>query len=257
MSRILLVSLCLTLLLSFTYADSKATELVKNADMKLRGKISSFHAVEFVVHRPGKVVERTMLAYLKGKKFSFAHFTKPVRDKNTTLLKRDHDLWMYTPKVRKIVRIPFGMMHQGVLGSDFTYDDIVKEATLTDDYDHKIVGVSKKFSKRFKRKVYIIDMFPKPGRPVAYKKLRAWISPKGSQFYRLQYYNDNLKVTRILKYSNFQKIDDRVIPTKWTMYNLLKKGYKTTYEIKKGRYNKITEDGMFVQRSLKNPPSEE
>ena len=254
MSRTLLILLCLVFLTSFTYADEKATKLVSGADLKLRGKISSFHDAQFIVFRPGKKIERRMLAYLKGKKYSFTHFIEPVRDKGTTLLKRNYDLWMYTPKVRKVVRIPFGMMHQGVLGSDFTYDDIVKEATLTDDYNHKIVGISKGMSKKYKRKVYVIDMFPKPGRPVAYKKLRAWISPKGFCFYRLQYYNDKLKVTRILKYSKFAKVDDRVIPTVWTMYNLLKKGYKTVYILKKGVYNKMKSDAMFVRRSLKNPP---
>jgi len=146
-----------------------ADELVRKADHLLRGEISSKHYVDFDVYRPGQIIRRKMIIYLRKRKFGLSQFVAPLRDRNTTILKRGYDLWMYTPRIRKTIRIPFAMMHEGILGSDFTYDDIIKEATLADDYSHKIIGVSRKMSKIY-GKVYVVDLYPLPGRPITYKK---------------------------------------------------------------------------------------
>lgn len=231
-----------------------ATELVKKADLLLRGENSSEHYVDFVVNRPGQKIARKVIVYLKSKKYSLTHFIKPIKDRDTTILKRDYDMWMYTPSVRKKIRIPFGMMHQGVLGSDFTYDDLLKESTLTDDYTHKIVSESKGMKKKH-GKVYIVDLAPIAGRPVTYKKLRLWIREKGSILLRTQYYNEKLEVVRVLSYSDLKVIDGREIPTTWKMSNLEHEGYSTDYTIIDGKYNKIEDDNIFAPKTLENPPS--
>jgi outer membrane lipoprotein-sorting protein len=231
-----------------------AKELVVKADLLLRGEKSSNEYFDFIVKRPGNVISRKAVSYLMGKPFSFVHFLTPISDRDTTILKRDYDLWVYTPKVRKNVRIPVGMMHESIMGSDFTYDDLVKASTLADDYDPKIVGISKELSKEHKSKVYVLDLTPLEGRPIAYKKLRLWIREKGNVILRQQYYDENLNVTRVQQYSDIKEIGGREIPAVREMFDMTKEGHSTEINIMQGAYNTLSDEDLFAQRSLTNPP---
>lgn len=231
--------------------DAKA--LVTKADLLIRGESSSIQYSTFTVIRPGSTVEREFISYLKGKPFSFTHFLKPMADRNITFLKRDYDLWTYSPKVRKEIRIPVTMMHEGIMGSDYTYDDMVKASTLADDYDPKIVGVSKEMEKAHGR-VYVLDLTPLPGKPIAYKKLRLWIREEGTIILRQQYYDDNGQVTRVQEYSEIKEIGKRVIPTRYEMFDATKQGHSTVMVVKNAEFNTLESEDIFAQRSLDNPP---
>ena len=249
----------ITLVLIFCVAtialadNPNPSELVKKADLLLRGEKSSIHLADFVVYRPGKEIKRKILVYLWGKKYSFTNFLAPISDRGTTLLKRDYDLWMYTPRLHKKMRIPFSMMHQGVQGSDFTYDDLVKEATLSDDYSHKLVGLSPSMSKG-DNKVYVVDLHPLQGKPVAYKKLRLWIQENEPMILRQQFYNDDLQVVRILEFSEIRDMGGRRIPTVWKMKDVEKQDHYSVMQILKASYNEIQDESTFAPRSLQNPP---
>ena len=248
----------LSLVLVFTAVQAQKVdvkEMVKKADLLLRGENSSNQFVDFVVHRPGNVVTRKMINYQYTAEYSLTHTLTPLRDRDGILLKRKYDLWMFDPKLRKSIRIPFSIMHQGLYGSDFTYDDIAKVTNWSDDYKPKLRGVSKKMTEEHKSKVYIVDLTPLPGRPIAYKRLRLWIRAEGNITIRAQFYNNDMKVDRIMNLTDIKKVDDREMPTKWTMVNLLKKGYYSIWHIKNARYNDIKDDKMFNKRSLENPPT--
>ncbi len=228
-------------------------EMVKKADLLLRGEQSAIEHMYFIVRRPGSTIERKTILYLKGKPFSFFQCLEPVRDLNITLLKRDGDVWMYTPSVRKSIRIPLANMHEGVLGSDFTYDDIINMSTLSDDYEPVLVGDSKAMEKEH-GKVYVLDLTPLPGRPIAYKKLRLWIREKDNILLRQQYYDEKLQVTRALVYSDIKEMGGRNIPTKRTMVDLSKEGYSTELIFINAAFNTLTDDEIFSPRSLTEPP---
>ena len=241
-------------LVSIGVADSQATKLVQTACKNLQGRVYSCHKVKLTIVRPWQKTVREMIVHYGGKKYTLIQIVKPIRDRNTVILKRFNDLWIYSPKVRKIIRVPFENMKESIFFSDFDYNDVVKSATIGDDYIHKIIGVSKIFS--CYGKVYIIDMFPKPGIKGTYKKLRVWIREKDALFLYIQYYNDNFKINRVLEYSQFKKINNRSIATQWKMHNLSKKHYYTIYQIEKSFYTNMLSDHIFQLRCLKNPPNE-
>jgi hypothetical protein len=267
MHKPILTILFLTLLILPLGAEDKdikkvkfpnATDLVKAADELLRGAISSVQEADFIVIRPDRKILRTFLVYLKGTNLSLAQFLAPLRDKNITNLKRKYDLWLHTPKIRKTIRIPATMMHEGFMGSDFTYDDIVKATTLTHGYFHKIIGVSKKYEKKFGT-VYVVDLKPRPEMPIAYPKLRLWIKAEGTILLRQAYYAQNPKtkklfVQRIVVFDDIKELGGRTFGTRQTMVVMEKKGYRTIFHTKKAEYDKGIEDSVFNMRSLTSPP---
>jgi hypothetical protein len=236
-----------------TMAEPDASQLVKQADLLLRGQHSSIQYVEFTVYRPDRVIKRKMVNYLMGKKYSLSHVVEPVRDCNTVILKRADDVWMHVPTVSKTIRIPSSMMHDGVLGGDFNYDDITKQTTFTDDYTPKIIGLSKAMQEEH-GKVYVLDLTPLPDRPTAYKKVRLWIREQGAVILRIHYYNDQMKLNRAMALSDIREVGSQTIPTKWTMTDLTKKGHYTTLRIIDAKFDTIEDVGIFDKQSLESPP---
>ena len=49
-------------------------------------------------------------------------------------------MWNWLPSINKMIKIPPSMMAQSWMGSDFTNDDLLKEASIVVDYDHTIIG---------------------------------------------------------------------------------------------------------------------
>ena len=60
------------------------------------------------------------------------------------------------------------MMGQSWMGSDFTNDDLVREASIVNDYDHKLLPDTSIDGTA----VYRIEMIPKPDAPVVWGRLR-------------------------------------------------------------------------------------
>ena len=75
---------------------------------------------------------------------SFIRIVSPPKDEGTGFLMKKPNLWMYVPRVERTMRIPPSMMLQSWMGSDFTNDDLMRESSQLDDYDHRLLGIDPK-----------------------------------------------------------------------------------------------------------------
>ena len=50
------------------------------------------------------------------------------------------DMWVFTPRLNRVVKIPFSMMASSWMGSDFSYNDLAKSDELVVHFDSRIVG---------------------------------------------------------------------------------------------------------------------
>ena len=71
--------------------------------------------------------------------YSLVLITAPASDKGTVTLKRGQQVWNWIPNIRREIKIPPSMMLQSWMGSDFTNDDLVRESSIVEDYDHSII----------------------------------------------------------------------------------------------------------------------
>lgn len=44
------------------------------------------------------------------------------------------------PSLERTIKLPPSMMSQSWMGTDFTNDDLVKESSVVDDYEHSLLG---------------------------------------------------------------------------------------------------------------------
>ena len=136
--------LLLCLLLSFpAYAvdeTSEATQIVRAAIDHWRG-LSSYTEMTMVIHRPDWERSMTMRAWTKGQDQSLVRVIEPRKDRGNGTLIDDNNMWTFSPKINRVIKVPSSMMGQSWMGSDFSNKDIARADDIIDQYDHSIVTI--------------------------------------------------------------------------------------------------------------------
>ena len=86
----------------------------------------------------------TMLSWSKGDKLSLVRVVEPRKDAGNGTLLNDNNMWTYTPKINRIIKVPSSMMSQSWMGSDFSNKDINKSTDIIDQYDHELANIEER-----------------------------------------------------------------------------------------------------------------
>jgi hypothetical protein len=116
-----------------------ARQLVQQAMDHWRG-LTSYSEMTMTIHRPEWERSMTMKSWSKGEKLSLVRVTEPTRDAGNGTLLNDGNMWTFTPKINRIIKVPSSMMSQSWMGSDFSNKDISKSTDIIDQYDHELTG---------------------------------------------------------------------------------------------------------------------
>jgi len=142
MRKIILLLGLLTL--SSSMAQEKdATELVRMAMDHWRG-LTSHSSMTMTIHRPDWERTMTMESWSKGDKLSLVRVIEPRKDAGNGTLLNDNNMWSYTPKINRIIKVPSSMMSQSWMGSDFSNKDISKSTDIIDQYDHELTATEER-----------------------------------------------------------------------------------------------------------------
>lgn len=114
---------------------------------------------------------RRLEAWWEGNEKALIVTLEPPREAGNRTLKRGNELWMYLRETETTIKIPPSMMLQSWMGSDFTYDDLVRESNPVRDYHIRLLrtdtlnGVP----------CYVLELVPKPEAAVVWGKLLYWV----------------------------------------------------------------------------------
>ena len=218
--------------------------LLKRSENMMRGK-SSYMRMEMRITTPRWSRTVKMESWAKGVDLSFIHIQYPPRDKDVTFLKRSKDMWQYIPKVERTIKIPASMMMQSWMGSDFSNDDLVRESSLIDDYNTRLLET--------RLKVYIIELIPKEMAPVQWGKVvmhlhREYYVPVYQAFY-----DEMGGLVREMKMSKIKRIGKRWFPHHWTVIpkDPDKQGHTTNIIIKDVMFDIPIKSSVFSLRELR------
>lgn len=138
MIRRLLMSLAV-LPLAALAQDQDARDLVEKAMDHWRG-LTSYSEMTMIIHRPDWERSLSMRAWSEGDDTSLVRVTGPARDAGNGTLLDDNNMWTYSPKVNRIIKVPSSMMGQAWMGSDFSNKEISKSTEILDQYDHELTA---------------------------------------------------------------------------------------------------------------------
>lgn len=234
----------LTFRLGFS-ADLSAKDVVERADKQFRGQ-SSRSTVTLKIVRPDWSREMTMKVWSKGDGYSLILITAPVRDKGTTFLKRGGEVWQWVPSIRRVIKIPPSMMGQSWMGSDFTNDDLVKEASVVNDYTQRFLSDTMLGD----TSLYRVELKPKPDAAVVWDKIIEWVAKASLIERRAEYFDENGRMIDMMRMENLRDTGGRTIPTHLEMVPIDKKGQKTILEYQSIEFNIPLQESFFSLQNM-------
>jgi outer membrane lipoprotein-sorting protein len=226
-----------------------AKEIVQKADDKMRGKTSQAEMV-IKTMRPTWTREMSVKTWMKGTDYAMILIQSPARDKGTVFLKRKKEVWNWLPTLERSIKLPPSMMSQSWMGTDFTNDDLVKESSIVNDYDHSMSGDTTVMG----RSCYIIKMIPKPEAAVVWGKLIVCIDKKDFLELHSRFYDEDGSLINTMNAFDIKEMDGRLIPTRLEMIPEDKKNQKTEIIYNRIVFNRPIDDVFFTldkMRSLK------
>lgn len=239
------------LLLLFTFLPvlitaQDAREIVKRADENMRAK-SSYSVCRMTITKPtwNRTVE--MKAWALEPDYALFYITAPARDKGTVTLKRKNEVWNWIPAAQKIIKIPPSMMLSSWMGSDFTNDDLVREASVVDDYDHKLLGEETVGAYL----AYKIVSIPKPDKGIVWGKIVSYISKESYLNLKSEYYDEDGILVKIFNGSQEKTFDGRRIMTRWEMIPQDKPNNGTVLEYIEIKFNIDVSPAFFSEQNMK------
>lgn len=241
-------TLCLIIALNFFHPlfAQNASDIVKKADEKMRGSTSQAELTIKTI-RPSWTRSMDVKVWVKGNDYSMILVQSPAKDKGIVFLKRKKEVWNWMPALERTIKLPPSMMSQNWMGTDFTNDDLVKESSVVNDYDHSIVGDTVIDN----RSCYIIQMIPKPEAAVVWSKLIVCIDKKDFLELHTRFYDEEGKIINIMNAYDVKMMDGRLIPTRFEMIPADKKNQKTEMTYKIIKYNRPIEDAFFTSEKMK------
>jgi outer membrane lipoprotein-sorting protein len=139
------------------------------------------------------------------------------------------------------------MMLQSWMGSDFTNDDLVRESSIVEDYNHGILGEEELDG----YPCYQIRLLPKPDAGVVWGKIIIWITKEGFMELKADYYDEDDFLIKTMIGSNIREMGGRVLPTRWEMIPHEKEGQKTVLQYHKMTFNPKLKTSFFSQQNMK------
>jgi outer membrane lipoprotein-sorting protein len=222
-----------------------ADKIVKDGFNYWRGK-ASIGTVQMLIHREDWERSMTIKAWTRGQKDSLFYIAAPPKDYGNGTLKKGREMWLYNPKVNRVVKVPPSMMSQSWMGSDFSNNDLAKSDSLLLDYDHSIIGTETHEGK----KVYIIQSMPKPNAPVVWGMQRLKIR-EDQIWLSEEYFDEDLQPVKIMTAMEIQMLGGKLFPKVWRMQKVDEQNRYTQLTYESLDFKSNLPDKLFTLSSLK------
>ena len=221
---------------------NEASEIIKKLDENMRGKNIY---IKFSMNIASMGHKRTMKMqnWSQGTKKSFVKIIYPPRDRGITFLSLDNQMWQYVPKIERIIKIPPSMMLQKWMGSDITNDDMVKQSSMVEDYDPKII--------KRDGTVVTIELIPKEDAAVVWGKIITNIDTTTYTSNKDIFYDEDGEEVGYFIYEKVKKFGKYYLPTYWRVQSSDKENRYTEIILEEVEYDRDISDRYFQKSALK------
>ena len=165
----------------------------------------------------------TFKQWAEGNENAFTHFLSPPREKDTKMLKRSDELWIYTPSSDRMIKIAGHMLRQSLMGSDASYEDVMEDHELSHYYDVKVIGTETFTS----RECYVLELTAIPGKKVQYYARKMWVDTERFLPLKEELFAKSGKPLKKFLIQEVVRINDQWYPKQITFKDVLKQGEGT------------------------------
>ena len=232
---------------------TSAADLIEAVLERTRG-LSSYSEMSMTVHRPKWERNSALKAWTRGDTDSLIRFTRPAREAGNGTLKAGNQMWTYTPKLNRVIRLPSSMMGQSWGGSDFSYNDLARSDELKEYFDHSFeVTTDSTEANADGHRVFVITSVPHADAPVVWGKQELKIRDDVVLLEQTFFDQDMKPLKRMIGHDIKDVGDGRIIAMRMRMHSLEDDDHWTEIVYQDIDFNVELKDQLFTQFSLKNP----
>jgi outer membrane lipoprotein-sorting protein len=225
--------------------DAKA--LIGAAMDHWRGK-TSYIENSMTIHRPSWERSMSMVGWTSGDKISLMRVTAPAKDAGNGTLTKDHNMWSYTPKINRIIKVPSSMMGQSWMGSDFSNKDVSKSTDILNEYDHSLLQTYT----QDQHTVYVIEAIPHEDAPVVWGKQVVHVRDDYIMLEE-QYWDQDGILVKTMKARQVQEMSGRSVATVMRMGKTDTPDEWTELRISNIEFDVELPPNLFTLANLRNP----
>ncbi len=189
--------------------------------------------------------ERTIKieSFSRGSKKSFVKILYPPRDRGITFLSLNNQMWQYVPKIERIIKIPPSMMLQNWMGSNITNDDMVKQSSIVEDYNAKIL--------KKEGTLVTVELLPKEDAPVVWGKIVSLIDTTTYTSKKDLFYDEDFEEVRVFTYKDVKRFGSYYMPTYWRVEPSDTHNKYTEIRLEDVKYDLEIPEAYFTKSALK------
>ena len=224
--------------------DMTAEEIINMRDDNEYFDTAEMEA-DMIIASGKRIITKTMVA-LSDRKNSLVEFTNS-QDRGTKFLKREDDLWMFFPDAEEIIKISGHMLNQGMMGSDFSYQDVMESDKLTDLYDFEII----KEEELDGRPCYVLEGIAREGVKVSYYRRVSWVDKERFIGLKEELYAQSGRLLKETKINKIEEIEGRWVAVDSVMENKLRKDTYTQFILTQITFNPEIPEETFSLQNLR------
>jgi len=224
-----------------------AKELVQAAIDNWRG-LSSRGDMTMTIHRPAWERSMSMRSWTRGSKQSLVRVSAPKKDAGNGTLMVDNNMWTYSPKVNRVIKVPSSMMAQSWMGSDFSNKDVSRADDIVDQYEHELIGTEEHDG----RPVHVIESIPHEDAAVVWGKEVLRVRDD-HVLVSQEYYDQDGVLVKTLKTLEIGEMGGRTLALRQRMGKSETPDEWTELQVESIEFDVEIPDSVFTRSNLQNP----
>ena len=181
-----------------------------------------------------------------GTEKAFTEYLAPAREKGTKMLKLDNQLWIYSPSTDRVIQISGHMLRQSVMGSDMSYEDMMTDRPLLEQYKAEVTGEETIDG----RKCWVVNLTAIVA-DVNYASQKMWVDEEQYVPLRVEMFAKGGKLLKRITFGDVRKIQNRWYPMSVLYKDVLKEGNGTRMIIEEIKMDVPIPASVFNKSNLK------
>jgi outer membrane lipoprotein-sorting protein len=227
--------------------DRDATDIVRDAINHWRG-LSSQGAMTMTIHRPDWQRSMSMESWTQGEKRSLIRVTAPRKDRGNGTLMDDNNMWSFSPKINRVIKVPSSMMGQSWMGSDFSNKDISRSDEILEQYDHTLLSESEVDGYA----TYEVESIPHEDAAVVWGK-EVLVVRSDNVLIEHRFYDQDGELVKALRTLQINEMGGRTVATQQRMEKVGAPDEWTEIIVDAVEFDVDLSDNVFTLSNLRNP----
>lgn len=238
--RAILIPLCAALLTTAAAQTMSANDLIDRILGNLRGE-SQIATLEMTVIRPDEQTTYTMRIYSQGEDKGLTRVIAPTKDAGQAFLNDGDNVFIYNPRLKRVLRLPPSGQSDAFLGSDISYNDLAGDdlrehyqASILEDTDTSVT----------------LELVPDDDAPTPYGKIALTAEKPSFAPTRIVYFDQRDTAVKENILSDYAEVNGLYIPQRFEVNDLLQPGNHTVVTWQDAAFDVVIPEACFQQSAL-------